>query len=151
MTAGPVTVSSDQRRQPFEVVGEHITALVAGEQTSSYEIFHQFGAEGTGPMPHLHPWDETFYVLNGEITFGIEGEETIAAQGTLVHLPGGTAHWFRFGTGGGEMLSITSGKTASQVFSDADRETELEKLAAVGERYGVTVAAPPDWVVPSPK
>ena len=32
---------------------------------------------------------------------------------TLVHLPAGTVHWFRFGKGGGQMISITSREAAS--------------------------------------
>ena len=30
---------------------------------------------GSGPPPHSHPWDEAFYVINGEIAFGIDGSE----------------------------------------------------------------------------
>ena len=39
--------------------------------TGGYEIFLQKGSEGSGPNPHSHPWDESFYVTKGEIDFGI--------------------------------------------------------------------------------
>jgi hypothetical protein len=32
---------------------------------------------------------------------GIGHSEMVASAGTLVHLPAGTTHWFRFGKGGG--------------------------------------------------
>src|SRR3954452_23299354 len=92
---------------PLNIVGEQITVLASGAQTGSYEIFHQAGPEGSGPPPHSHPWDEAFYVVKGEIAFGIEDRELVAQAGTLVHLPAGTTHWFRFGKGGGEMVSMT--------------------------------------------
>jgi hypothetical protein len=68
-----------------------------------------------------------------------------AAPGTLVHLPAGTVHWFRFGTGGGEMVSMTSRLGASKMFTDMAREIapvnpDLEKLAAVCGRHGLKLA-----------
>jgi quercetin dioxygenase-like cupin family protein len=60
-----------------------------------YEIFFQAGPEGSGPPPHNHPWDEAFYVIAGQISFGVDGEEDRhAPPGTLVHIPGGSTHWF---------------------------------------------------------
>src|ERR1700685_637243 len=61
---------------PLNVVGEKITVLASGAQTGSYEIFRQAGPEGSGPPPHCHPWDESFFVVKGEIA---------AEPGTLVH------------------------------------------------------------------
>jgi hypothetical protein len=42
-----------------------------------------------------------------KLHFGIGDSEMVALAGTLVHLPAGTTHWFRFGKGGGEMVSVT--------------------------------------------
>ena len=90
---------------PLNVVGEQITVLASGSQTGGYEIFRQAGPEGSGPPPHFHPWDESFYVVKGDIAFGVGDKDMIAEPGTLVHLPAGTMHWFRFGKGGGEMMA----------------------------------------------
>jgi hypothetical protein len=56
-------------------------------------------------------------------------------------------HWFRFGTGGGEMVSITSREGASRMFTDFDREVspdnpDMGKLVSLGQRYGLKVSAP---------
>ena len=96
--------------------------LASGEATEGYEIFLQRGPEASGPPPHSHPWDESFFVVKGEIEFGIGAESKTASPGTLVHLPAGTEHWFRFGRGGGEMVSITSRLGASRMFTDVARE-----------------------------
>src|ERR1019366_2126280 len=101
----PIIVERANASPALNVVGEQITVLASGAQTGSYEIFHQAGPEGSGPPPHSHPWDEAFYVIRGEIAFGVADKELVARAGTLVHLPAGTTHWFRFGQGGGEMVS----------------------------------------------
>lgn len=131
----------------LNVVGEQITVLASGTQTGSYEIFHQAGPEGSGPPPHSHPWDEAFYVIRGEIAFGVADKELVAHPGTLVHLPAGTTHWFRSGAGGGEMVSMTSREGASHMFADIDREVapdnpDISKLIALGQPYGLKVAVP---------
>src|SRR6185312_8432786 len=105
---GPIIIVEKSAPRPLNVVGEHITVLASGDQTGGYEVFHQEGTEGSGPPPHRHPWDEAFYVVRGEVAFGAGGQESVARAGTFVHVPGGTTHWFRFGAGGGEMLSLAS-------------------------------------------
>src|SRR3974377_2350833 len=104
----PFIVMPGQTPRPLNVVGEKITVLASGEQTGGCEIFLQVGPEGSGPPPHNHPWDESFYVLKGEVALGVGQSEPIGVQGTLVHVPAGTTHWFRFGKGGCEMVSMTS-------------------------------------------
>jgi len=38
------------------------------------------GPEGSGPPPHSHPWDESFFVVKGEIDFGIDDESQTASR-----------------------------------------------------------------------
>jgi quercetin dioxygenase-like cupin family protein len=144
----PFIVTPVAAPSPLRIVGEQVTVLASGAQTGGYEIFLQVGPEGSGPPPHSHPWDESFYVIQGAIAFGIEASEAIAAPGTLVHLPAGTTHWFRFGKGGGEMISMTSREGASRFFAELDREVapdkpDLGKLVEVGQRHGLAVVPPP--------
>jgi len=142
----PIIVNKDAERG-LNIVGEKITVLASGAQTGSYEVFHQAGPEGSGPPPHNHPWDEAFYVIQGEIAFGIDDASLLARPGTLVHLPAGKTHWFRFGAGGGEMLSLTSREGASHMFVEFDREIsptspDLGRLVEIGQRHGLTVPPP---------
>lgn len=145
MAAKAFVVEPKDYAPTLNIVGEHVTVLASGEATGGYEIFLQRGPEGSGPPPHSHPWDESFFVTKGEIDFGLDAESTTALPGTLVHLPAGTVHWFRFGKGGGEMISMTSRLGASKMFTDFAREVaptnpDLAKLAEVGGRYGLKVA-----------
>lgn len=145
MAVKPFVVEPKDYAPALDIVGEQLTILASGEATGSYEIFLQCGPEGSGPPPHSHPWDESFFVTKGNIDFGIDSETKTALPGTLVHIPAGTVHWFRFREGGGEMLSMTSRLGASQFFTDTAREVssvnpDLEDLKRVGQPYGLTLA-----------
>jgi quercetin dioxygenase-like cupin family protein len=47
-----------------------------------------------GPPLHRHDFDETFYVLAGELTFELDGARRTAGTGELVFAPGNVAHGF---------------------------------------------------------
>lgn len=145
MAVKPFVVAPKDYAPALNIVGEHVTVLASGEATEGYEVFLQRGPEGSGPPPHSPPWDESFFVVKGEIDFGIGADSTTALAGTLVHLTAGTEHWFRFGRGGAEMVSITSRFGASKLFTDLAREVapvnpDLGKLAEVGARQGLKLA-----------
>ena len=145
MAPQPFVTQPSGYPRSLNVVGEHITILASGAATGGYEIFLQEGPEGSGPPPHSHPWDESFYVTSGEVMFGMAGEEKVARAGTLVHLPGGTVHWFRFGKEGGRMISMTSREAASAMFDHIDREIspnlpDLERLAAIAATHQTQLA-----------
>ena len=48
-----------------------------------------------GPPKHAHTAeDDAFYILEGELTFGVEGEEILAGPGTFVLVPPNVEHTF---------------------------------------------------------
>jgi hypothetical protein len=66
---------------------------------------------------------------------------------TLAHFPAGSVHWFRFGPGGGEMISMTSRPGAAAFFTDVDREVspaepDFGVLLAVASSHGLTLSLP---------
>lgn len=142
----PFVVTPEAYARPLNVVGEKITVLAPNTATQGYEIFLQQGDEGTGPPPHSHDWDESFYVTKGNVDIRYGDKTVNATPGTLVHLPAGTIHAFQFGPGGGEMLSVTSQNgRATSLFTAIDQEIpvgppDIPKLIAVAERCGVALA-----------
>ena len=48
-----------------------------------------------GPPDHAHAdEDDSFYMLEGELVFTVEGEEVVAGPGTFVLVPPGLRHTF---------------------------------------------------------
>ena len=147
MKAQHFVLTPDRREPALHVVGTEVVVLASNAATQSFGITFQRGDEGTGPPPHSHDWDESFYVLGGAIEFFIDGETHLCTPGTLVYASRGTVHGFRYAQGGGQMLEITGeGARAAQMFTAVNDEIpvgppDVPKLLDVLLRNGVTVAA----------
>jgi quercetin dioxygenase-like cupin family protein len=149
MKVQPFVLRPGDYSPALNVVGTKVTVLASNEATRGYEITFQQGDEGTGPPPHSHGWDESFFVVKGSVEFTCAGKTDLCTPGTLVHVPAGTVHGFRYGPEGGEMLEITGqGSQATQMFTAVDETTtpgapeaeEIPKLVKVLEQNGVTLS-----------
>ena len=47
-----------------------------------------------GPGPHSHPEDDVFFVIEGTMSFLVDGAWVDAPKGSFVLVPGGTTHDF---------------------------------------------------------
>ena len=148
MKAQAFIVQPSQYPRALDVLGTRITVLAPNTRTHGYEITLQEGPEGSGPPPHSHDWDESFYVTRGGVEFDCGGHSVCAGAGTLVHVPAGTLHAFRYARGGGAMLELTAaGGAATAMFTALAAEVpagppDVPTLLGVLERHGVTVAVP---------
>ncbi len=123
MTSKPFVLKPADRKPALNVLGSKMTVLASGSDIEDQQIVVQVGDEGMGPPPHSHDWDESFYIVRGEVVFTSEGETTLCPAGTLVHFPAGTVHAFRIGPGGAEMVEITGKRSnAVPMFTALDRE-----------------------------
>jgi uncharacterized cupin superfamily protein len=53
------------------------------------------GAHRGGPPPHAHAAeDDSFYILEGELTLLLGDDELVAGRGTFVLVPPGVTHTF---------------------------------------------------------
>jgi quercetin dioxygenase-like cupin family protein len=70
--------------------------LATGVQTSNRASFlEQIMPGGLGPPAHVHPLAvEAFYILEGRMTFHVDGREIPAESGTAIHIPRMTPHTF---------------------------------------------------------
>ena len=86
------------------------------------------------PPPHVHHRHvESFYVLEGELTFTAEGQELEATAGTWVQVPPGTPHTFAFtGQGPVRLLNLHTPSCGYGAFLRGLHEARTdEELAAV--------------------
>ena len=145
MSARSFVIKPADRKTALSVLGTQVTVLASSDDTSDQQITLQSGAEGTGPPPHSHDWDESFYVSSGQIQFTCGGETTMCVAGTFVHVPAGTVHSFSYGRDGGEMIEITGRRSnAVDVFTALAREMpagppDVAKAIQVLGEHGVKV------------
>ena len=127
-----------ERSEALHLAGVDITPLVSADQSADYEIGVISGKEGHGPPPHSHPWDETYFVLHGQVVFGVGRDEQTFEAGGLVHVPAGERHWFRFDQPG-ETLVVTGGHRAFAMFkrlADVPEGSTADDYLAVALLFG---------------
>src|SRR5215831_16369736 len=86
-----------QHGRTVSLVGDVYRFLATGEDTNcKYILIEALVSPGGGPPPHVHSREEEgFYILEGEITFTINGERVVATPGTFANMPVGTPHSFK--------------------------------------------------------
>lgn len=80
----------------YSLVGNVYAILLSGEQTGgAFSLAHGIAPPGGGPPWHTHTRDdETFIVLEGELTIRFEDKVIRASAGGSVFLPKGRPHTF---------------------------------------------------------
>jgi quercetin dioxygenase-like cupin family protein len=69
------------------------SVLLRSEQTDGQVAIVELPGGGRPPLHH-HDFDETFYVLAGELTFQLEGEVFTRRAGQLAFAPRGVPHTY---------------------------------------------------------
>jgi quercetin dioxygenase-like cupin family protein len=146
MPATSIVMTEQDYARPYAVLGMQVSVLASGEKTGSYEIVQLAGDHDSGLPAHHHPWAESFYILKGEVEFGLGEDITWGAPGTVIHIPAGVTHGFHFGQAGAVVLSVASRPGTARLYASLDRElsadqSDLSKLGAIGARYGFTVVS----------
>lgn len=75
----------------------NVTLKAVGAETGGTLSVYEFVTppRTAGPPLHLHrTWDEAFYVLEGEMTFLVDGQTHSAPAGSFVFVPRGVLHTF---------------------------------------------------------
>jgi quercetin dioxygenase-like cupin family protein len=85
--------------------GENTVRFDGHEHGANVPFFITRNRPGTGPGLHLHPYEETLIVQEGEVRFNVGGEEIEAGAGQIIIAPAGTAHKF-VNTGPGVLRQV---------------------------------------------
>ena len=93
----PVTVD-EADGQHLSVVGDTYRIVISGKQTGgAYAAIDMLIPPNGGPGPHAHAgFQESFYVLDGEIEVKSDAGKYTAKKGSFVNIPlGGIVHSFK--------------------------------------------------------
>ena len=86
---------------PRQAHGERARRALAAD---GFESFLWIDPPDADYSPHAHDHDESLWVIDGEITFGAEGQELRLGPGDRLMLPKGTIHTARAGREGARYL-----------------------------------------------
>ena len=87
-------------------LNERVARFEGGDHGSQVSSFISRNPPGTGATLHHHPYDETFVVLDGTVTFHVDGEDHVVDGGNVVVVPAGAVHGFT-ASGEGNMLQVS--------------------------------------------
>lgn len=140
------------------IVGDVYRFLATGEDTDGkYATFEAIVPPGGGPPPHIHSREEeSFLVLEGEMTFQLGDERIVAGEGAFLNMPIGSLHCFKNETdktvrmlislapAGMEQLFFEVGETLAddQLTAPPPNEAEIGRLLEAAPRYGLEIRPP---------
>ena len=133
----------------MSVLGTSVRFLLEGERTGrAFSLMEVELPKDQGPPPHDHPWDEAYYIIDGDVWFMVDGAETVYSAGDFVYAPGGVLHSFK---GAGDVparvLVMDAPATAELFFRDVNDEVkvlpdDLAKVPGIGARHQLRFVAP---------
>ena len=151
----PFAIRGPHEGRTIAVVGDVYRFLATGDDTNGkYAMFEAIVPPGGGPPPHVHSREEEgFYILEGEITFTINGERIVATAGMFANMPVGTPHSFKnesrnpakmlisVAPAGLEKMFFEFGVPLAEGATTALPPTkeEIEKLLAIAPKYGIEI------------
>lgn len=142
------TVKSGEGER-MTVLGAEVRFLCPAQATGkAWSLLEAVLPMDAGPPPHEHPWDEAYYVVEGEIRFTLGEKVQMVKAGDFIYAPAGTVHGFRGASSRpARLLVFDQPGHAEQFFRDVDREVknipaDLRKVPAIGERHRVRFLPP---------
>ncbi|MES2268695.1 MAG: cupin domain-containing protein [Bacteroidota bacterium] len=158
-----LTITGPQGGDNLSVAGGIYRILITGKQTNGeYAVIEMSVPAGGGPGPHAHAsFQESFYVIEGEVEVKTEEQTFIATKGAFVNIPlGGMVHCFKNKTanlarllctvvpaGLEEMfLEIGQPVNAGEFIAPKPMNAEtLKQITAIAEKHGQKIY-PPDYL-----
>jgi quercetin dioxygenase-like cupin family protein len=105
--------------ESYQLLTHIVVCKITGEDTNGkYTMFEVIDtADNTVPF-HSHPWEETFYILEGEVEIQVGEHRSIATVGSLNYIPANIPHKFKICSEIARMLVIISPASAEEFYRE---------------------------------
>lgn len=91
----------------------------ATDTNGHYALFEMSDQFGGGAPVHSHPWEETFYILEGEIEILLGNRREVFGAGAMVHIPANAVHAFQICSPSARALGIVAPGNAEAFYREA--------------------------------
>jgi quercetin dioxygenase-like cupin family protein len=163
LKSAPITVGASDG-QNVSVIGDTYRILISGKETDDKFSTMEFNIPPNGgPGPHSHAdFQESFYVVEGEVDVKSEAGSYTAKKGSFVTIPkGGIVHDFKNNTSKKAVILCTVVPAGLEEFfmeigkpvpvgeflppPPMDNPEAMKKMAKIAEKHGQKVY-PPDYL-----
>ena len=125
--------------------GHTVVVLFGGEQTGEkFTAFLNISPPGCGPGPHYHDReDEWFYIVEGQVSFLMNGTWVDLFPGDCVYSPRGSVHAFKNKTDQPSRVFMNIAPAGfEQFFAEvaeewAQPEPDMSRIKAISDKYGI--------------
>jgi len=159
-TARPIVLEPDEG-EALWFNNDLLTFKATGAETNgAFVLVEELARRGKVTPLHVHPdEEETFYVLEGEALFHLDGSERSLGAGGFVSVPRGMPHAYLVtsevarslvlvtpGSGAMEAFFRDAGEAAPERALPAESPLDIERIGAAAERTGaVKILGPPPF------
>jgi quercetin dioxygenase-like cupin family protein len=151
-TTSPVISRDGRERVAF--LGETVTIRLSAEETGGpLSVMEHDMPRGTATPLHVQPnEDETFYVLDGELTIHLDGSDFTAGAGDVVWFPRGLPHAFQVESETASVLALSTPGGHEAFFRAAGDPVgtpagapDFERMARAAAAAGFEILGPPPF------
>ncbi|HEX5387120.1 MAG TPA: cupin domain-containing protein [Gemmatimonadales bacterium] len=145
----PIVVQPGEGRD-LHAFGDVISVMLGGAETNQkLTVMFDTTPPGAGPPPHVHSReDELFLVVDGRVSFFVNGGWTEAGPGSAVYLPRGSAHCYKnTGTTPSRQWILTTPSGFEQFFARCADEfarasgPDMEHIVGFAREQGIEFLA----------
>lgn len=136
--------------EPLNIVGSLMYIKLSGKDTGgAFSLMHNVIPPGSGSPVHVHHReDESFYVLEGDFAFELDGRRIEAHAGDFLRAPRDVPHIFQnIGSTTGKLILIAEPAGLEDFFVELSAAgagaPDLGSLRVLFEKYGLELLGPP--------
>ncbi|WP_341530342.1 cupin domain-containing protein [Nostoc sp. UHCC 0302] len=142
----PIILAPKEGKQ-FSILGGQFTTKATEEETNqAWIIYEVTDTQENGPPLHTHPWEEAFYILEGELDIQVGTETILASTGFFINIPHNAPHAFKIRSATAKFLVLISPQGAKNFYEKMSQVADssslnMEKVQPVLNKYGLRFLA----------